>query len=414
MNERVRLHELDWLRVIAILLLLYFHTGMIFVSWDWHIKDTGGSPSLILETIMVWLHRWRMPLLLFISGAGSLFALGFRKPSRFVSERASRLLVPLLFGMLVVVPPQIYVERIGQYASYWDFYPTIFNGVPYPEGNTSWHHLWFVLYLFCYSLVGLPLMLWWRRTSSSVWRDRVAVVLGRPGGLLLWLVPSTLSELVLRRFWPDDRHTLVGDWACFSYYFLFFLAGYVCCSDRRIWTAIRDHRGLHLCVGLLALVPTYLGYFTGPHAPLTWGDLASGGSKIIVAWCFVLAIVGYGTRYLAFPARWLQEANRGIYPFYILHQTAIVVIGYGFLGSALGMWTKFWLISTLAGLASVGIYWFAIRPLPWVGWLFGVKPVKVAPQPSPDWEERTGSAPAVRTCGQAQSIRDSRAEFGIE
>lgn len=374
MADRTRLHELDWLRVMAILVLLYFHSGMIFVSWEWHIKDPSIPPSAVLEYLMVWLHRWRMPLLLFISGAGSLFALGFRSPTVFLKERTSRLLVPLVFGMLVIVPPQIYIERIQDYESYWVFYPTIFEGIPYPQGNTSWHHLWFVAYLFCYSVFALPLMLLWRKAKSAPWRGQVTQLLSRPGGLLLLLLPSTASELILRRFWPDDRHSLIGDWACFTYYLLFFLAGYICCSERRIWAAIGEQRLLHLGIGLLAMIPMYLGYLSGPHPALSWGDLAVGGSKIVVAWCFVLAAIGYGSYYLAIPNRFLQEANRGIYPFYVLHQTAIVVIGYFVIPWSLGFWAKFILISTAAGVTSAGIYWLLIRPVPPIRWLFGLKP----------------------------------------
>lgn len=127
--KQTRLHELDWLRVIAILILLGCHTGMIFVSWSWHIKS--AETSRVLETVMAWLHYWRMPLLLFISGAGACFALGFRRPLQFLAERHRRLLAPLVFGMLVIVPPQIYLERAGAWESYAAFDPTVFEFVPY-------------------------------------------------------------------------------------------------------------------------------------------------------------------------------------------------------------------------------------------------------------------------------------------
>ena len=157
-SKKTRLYELDWLRIIAILILVYFHTGMFFTTWDWHIKNNVTTRSL--DYVMVWLHQWRMALLLVISGAGTFYALGFRKAGTYMSERFKRLIIPLIFGMLVVVPPQIYLEKIKNYASYLDFYPTIFEMVPSPEGNTSWHHLWFILYLFLFSVVLLPAFLY--------------------------------------------------------------------------------------------------------------------------------------------------------------------------------------------------------------------------------------------------------------
>jgi surface polysaccharide O-acyltransferase-like enzyme len=143
-----RRHDLDWLRLIAILILLFFHTGMWFNTWGWHVKNS--ETSVAFNYWMVWLHYWRMPLLLFISGAGTYMALGKRTPGQFLKERRNRLLVPLVFGMFVVVPPQIYYEHILDYNSYWEFYKTVFQFVPYPRGSFSWHHLWFILYLFLF------------------------------------------------------------------------------------------------------------------------------------------------------------------------------------------------------------------------------------------------------------------------
>ncbi len=101
-----RRYDLDWLRFIAILILLFFHTGMLFNNWGWHIKNSETSTAF--RYWMIWLHEWRMPLLLFISGAGTYMALGKRTPKHFAIERVKKLFIPLVFGMFVVVPPQIY------------------------------------------------------------------------------------------------------------------------------------------------------------------------------------------------------------------------------------------------------------------------------------------------------------------
>ncbi len=134
---------------------------MLFVSeWGWHIQNEERS-NLVLG-FNFWLSRFRMHLLFFISGVGTFYALRKRTNKLYLSERSSRLLIPLLFSILVIVPPQVYIERISQglaYSSFFDFYPQIFNFQPYPEGDFSWHHMWFVLYLFFYSLIGLPIFL---------------------------------------------------------------------------------------------------------------------------------------------------------------------------------------------------------------------------------------------------------------
>ncbi|HAP62343.1 MAG TPA: acyltransferase, partial [Cytophagales bacterium] len=163
-----RQHYIDWLRIFAILGVLFFHTAMLFVEdWTWHIQNEERS-YLWLE-FNFWLSRFRMPLLFFISGFGSYLALRKRTTRQYLGERYKRLMIPLFFAIFFIVPPQIYFERIfnGATFSFGEFYLTTFNFVPYPEGNMSWHHMWFVLYLFIYSAVGLPLFLWLRRPSIT-------------------------------------------------------------------------------------------------------------------------------------------------------------------------------------------------------------------------------------------------------
>lgn len=401
MEKKIRLHELDWLRIIAVLILLYFHTGMIFVGWDWHIKDLTNGRSLLLEHVMAWLHHWRMPLLLFISGAGTYFALGFRSTSKFVSERFSRLFVPLLFGMFVIVPPQIYYEKIGRFGSFVEFYPTVFQFIPYPEGGSfSWHHLWFIAYLLLYSLVGLPLFLYLRSEKSKRVRDRLALFLSQKGALASLLIPSITVNMALRPFFPRDTLALVDDWAAFSHYFVFFLAGYLVCSERRIWESIGEHRRLYSVLALLSLVPFYYTY----HFSVEWMtflgvNIAEGFSHLAIAWFWILAIIGMGQNYLSTGNRYLRLANEGIYPFYVLHQTAIVVIGYYLIQFPSGMWTKFFLVSSLSGIASVGAYFLLIRPFALMRFLFGLK--KKANREAVKQDPKPGIAP-INVLGENQ------------
>lgn len=101
-----RLTELDWLRVLAFGLLILYHSGMFYVSWDWHVK----SPRLIpaLESWMLWLNPWRMSLLFLISGAATaLMAARVDGTQGLIAMRSKRLLLPLLLGMTVIVPPRL-------------------------------------------------------------------------------------------------------------------------------------------------------------------------------------------------------------------------------------------------------------------------------------------------------------------
>lgn len=369
---RRRLHELDWLRVIAILILLGFHTGMIFVSWGWHIKS--DDTSRVLELVMGWLHHWRMPLLLFISGAGTYFALGFRTPGRFLAERHRRLLVPLVFGMLVVVPPQIYYERITEFASFLDFYPTVYDFVPYPEGGSlSWHHLWFILYLLVYSIIALPAFLFLRGDRSRILFDRLVRLAQGRAGFAWFLLPLLASQLILRPFYPHQTHALVGDWAFFTYYLLFFVVGFACVRDQRLWDLIRDRRRRHLGLAVASLVPFYCAWLV-PYSTSFFGfDLLYWAPAMAMAWFWVLAAVGYGRVWLTRETALLRYANEAVYPFYILHQTVIIAIGYHVIQRWDGVWLNFLVINLLSFVGSMAIYHFLIRPSALLRPLFGVK-----------------------------------------
>jgi len=370
-TKRERHHDLDWLRVIAIIILLYFHTGMIFVSWGWHI--TNSETSKFLEYIMGWLHNWRMPLLLFISGAGTYFALGFRSPKKFLKERHKRLLIPLLMGILLIVPPQIYIERISQFASYFEFYPTIFQFVAYPAGNFSWHHLWFIMYLLVYSVIGLPFFLYLRSEKSQKTRDFISNLLTKKGGFSFVFIPMIMFQFILMPFFPYETHALIDDWGYFVYYFLFFLFGYIIYSDKRNWLQLKKQRKIYLILAILSLIPFYSAWLIPYNISFYRYDFIFKIASAIVTWYWVLAIIGYGQKYLNKKSKVLSYANEAIYPFYILHQTAIVVIGYYVIQWNFGISMKFLIISTLSLVSSMLIYYILISPFNLFRILFGMK-----------------------------------------
>ena len=168
--EPVRLerrYDLDWLRVIAFSLLIFFHAGMMFNTWDWHVKN--NVTSKIPELFMTLLHQWRMPLLFLISGAAASFLLRKLDFRKYAGNRVQRLLLPLAFGMFFIIPPQVYYERLFQgqtFGSFADFYQTVLAFVPYPVGNFSWHHLWYIPYIFVFSFLVLPLS-WYATTQRG-------------------------------------------------------------------------------------------------------------------------------------------------------------------------------------------------------------------------------------------------------
>jgi glucans biosynthesis protein C len=358
---------LDWLRVIAILVLLFFHTGMIFVGWGWHIVNSETITSL--QAPMDIAHRLRMPLLFVIAGAGMWFALERRTAGKLVRERTLRLLLPLLIGMFLIVPPQIYYERLlrGQWSGdYLGFFWTrVLEFHPYPAGDFSWHHLWFILYLYVYVLLLLPGLLWWKRRASRV----------RLGWWLFALaLPLGINEALLRPLFPE-AHNLVSDWYLFNHYLLLTVYGYIIASLPGSWKWLSERRAWSLLAGLTVLVFVKLLFSTKVIHSDTAPDALTAN---LFTWLWVMVFLGYGYRYLSFANPLLRWARQASYPFYILHQTVIVGIGYYVIQTSWTPWTKYFVIVALTMAACLALYELCIRRFAPLRLAFGMKAPRAA------------------------------------
>jgi glucan biosynthesis protein C len=357
-----RYNFLDWLRVIAIFVLLFFHTGMLFVGWGWHIVNAETIPAL--QWPMDIAHRLRMPLLFVIAGAGMWFALQRRTGVQLLRERTVRLLLPLVIGMFVIVPPQIYYERLfrGQWSGgYLGFYAErVLQLQPYPAGDFSWHHLWFILYLYLYVLLLIPALIWWKRRP----------VAPRPGCWLVALaLPLGVNEALLKPLYGES-HNLVSDWYIFDHYLLLTLYGYVLASIPGAWAWLARQRALLLGGGLVVVAGLIAMFAAGlvPHGGPVDALLAN-----VFTWLVVLAFLGYGHRYLSFANPLLRWARNASYPIYILHQTVIVVIGYYVIQRPWAPWTKYWVVLVATLVACVVLYELLVRRFAVLRPAFGMK-----------------------------------------
>ena len=362
MTPSARYEFLDWLRVIAIFVLLFFHTGMLFVGWGWHIQNAEVIEGLELPMDLA--HRLRMPLLFVIAGAGMWFALQRRSGATFTRERTLRLLVPVVIGMFLVVPPQVYIERIahGEWqGGYLDFLTQrVFQFKPYPAGDFSWHHLWFIVYLYAYVLLLLPLMLWWRRARPAL----------RPGAWLFALaLPLGINEALLKPIFPET-HNLVRDWYIFIHYLLLTLFGFALASSEGAWEWIAKVRGRALFLGITIITAGITLIEAGVIERDTAAHAFMGNA---FTWSMVLAFLGYGRRYLSFGNRLLAWARDASYPIYILHQTVIIVIAYFVIRQPWAPWTKYWLVLGATLLVCVLMYEYLLRRVPWLRLAFGIK-----------------------------------------
>jgi len=371
---------LDWLRIMSIFGVLLFHSGMAYVAdWGWHIKNRETS-NILLE-FNFWLHQFRMPLLFFISGTVSFFMLHHRSGASFVGLRFRRLFIPLLAGMLIVVPPQVYMERLtqGYQGNFFDFYLSIFKGVPYPKGNLSWHHLWFILYLFLYDIACAPLFVWLIKGKGKDILDKLGWM-ARGSRIYLIILPSVILYAALSLKFPETND-LVHDRAYFPYWLLFLLAGFLCIANPLFMESLERNRRTSLTLAFLSILAiNYLRWNDlEPWKVLSkweadWRTYAYLVLSSVNAWAWVLAAVGYGKRYLDRKHRVLAYINQAVYPFYIIHQTVIIIIVYYVVKTTDTIGLKYLFTIIVSFSLTLGIYHLFIRPYALTRFLFGMKP----------------------------------------
>jgi hypothetical protein len=372
-----RRFDMDWIRVFSIFVLFFFHTAMIFVLWPFHIKNNELNAYLSIANVFIGI--WNMPILFFVAGASAWFSLTYRDTKSFIYERTFRLLIPLIFGTLILIPPQVYFERLQQGSwdgSFLSFYPTFFNGL-YPEGNFSWHHLWFLAYLFFISIVTIPVKQLIDSPKSSSWICRFSSFANRPGGILLYGFPLAISEALLRPFFPQGIKDIIHDWGNMSFYSLCYLYGYIMVSDVRFGIAINRHRRIAMILGtILTIVICYYSIARTHLSSYTYTIFFHFLCGFNI-WFWLMVILAYAKETFSFSNRFLTYFNRAVLPFFMIHQTVIIIIGFYIVSMETNVSTKFWAIMIVSFGIVVLIYEIIIKRIPMIHVLFGLKRIEV-------------------------------------
>jgi glucans biosynthesis protein C len=377
MNTQVtqRRYDLDWLRVLAILAIFVFHCTRPFDMDDWNIKNP--ATYLAIDVWKEFAMTWGMPLILLISGASIFLALGKVSGGNYLKGLCARLLLPLLVGMFTHAAFQIYLERLnkGQFSgSFWQFYPHYFDGMYGFGGNFAWMglHLWYLEILFILSVLFLPYFLWLKKSRSGQWLLNVTGnFLALPGTVFTLALPAFLLLRTLdEETWGNQSF---GGWSVVIYP-LFLIAGFVIISNPRLQARIRQARWLSLGLGIV-LTPAYLFLEFQTLYPAFYP--LKGALKdllnCLVSWSWLLAVVGFGMQHLNFNTPFLKYANEAVLPFYILHQSVIVTLGYFIVRWPIPDWLKFIiLLPSSFGVVTL-LYEYLVRRNNLLRFLFGMK-----------------------------------------
>jgi peptidoglycan/LPS O-acetylase OafA/YrhL len=370
--QNVRLHFLDRLRVVAFALLILYHVGMLYVSWDYHIKSPRLAP--VVEWLMVTVNPWRLALLFFISGVASQFLSDKLGAAAFARDRLRRLLPVLLFGMLVVVPPQSYLQlrQDGKVArGYLDFWFGHYLRGDHSFGIElpTWNHLWFLAYLIVYSLVFATVT--WAATRG---RRRVAPRLPTVALVVAPALWMALANVLANERWPETR-ALVGDWAGHLRWAGLFAFGVLAAKQDDFWELLRRRVG-----AIAALTAATLGLFLAIRACIHAGiigpafdGIAYGAGEGLYGWPAILCLMAVGARWWNYPSASLRYLTVAILPVYALHQTLIIATAWTLFPLRWPLIAEAAAIIAATALGSLAIYELAIRRIPLLSALFGLR-----------------------------------------
>lgn len=335
-HAKQRLYFLDWVRILAFFVLIFYHVARYYDSEDWHVKSALAGPAV--DSLLMLSTPWRLSLLFLISGVASRFMLDKLQVGEFLRQRSWRLLIPLLFGMLVIVPPQAYlevIEKVAYTGSYFDFmqlYLSAYHGFCRSSCliMPTWNHLWFVPYLWCYSVLLAGLM-FVSRTQFDAIAHRLGYLLSGWKLFVLPIAALALLRILLAARFPTT-HALIDDWYSHANYFLLFLLGAFLAQQTKFWQELENMRWISLGLALSSWASLII-YYALPDSSFVvdqigyWHYLMRT-VYVFCEWTAIIAVCGFAHRHLQFDSAGRRYLTQAVFPLYILHQTIIVVLAH--------------------------------------------------------------------------------------
>ena len=316
-----------------------------------------------------------MPLLFILSGAAIFYSLKSRGGSGFVKERSLRLAIPLLtLGLFIFGPLQVYLERLshGDFnGNFWQFIPHYFAGFYGINGNFAWMgiHLWYLMLLFLFSIIFLPLFLSFHKNGVSP-LSRISSLFGKPWTLFLLYVPLAFTPHLTNALGMGFTRQM-GGWDIFSY-MLFLIYGYLLFANPRIIQTLSKYRFVFIILALTLTIFWLVLRYSVLATPDT-GFFFSTELRPLICWFWILGILGLGSRYLNLNNNTLSYTNEAVLPFYILHQPIIMSIGYFIVQLALPILLKYLIIASTSFIFIMAIYELLVRRINVLRFLFGMR-----------------------------------------
>lgn len=379
-----RIYYIDWLRLIALLGVFLAHSsnmfGLLYHPKSYTVGGTGATividflgvdPNLPAVKLgfsgamyfITFLPQFGMAAFFLLSGASTWFILRSKSGGQFANERFTRLFLPLVLCFIVIAPFQKYFEEFSNVTfrgTLFQYYPYFFETLKFSL-NPQWlggysHHLWFLADLFVFSIIALPICLMIKRDSGRAFIRKLAVIGEKPGGLLIFVIPIALIQVVLRPTFPGYQ-----DYADVFMWLTFYTYGYILFSSPLLQHAV-EHKGwIGLIIGVGCLVVILFLWATGSLD--SWVDRPdySAGSiffqvlSSLTTCSWMLVVLSFGRRYLNFSNSFLEYGGRVSLPFFLFHFPVLIVIAFFIIPWQTSIVMKFIFITGLAFLGTLVI-----------------------------------------------------------
>jgi glucans biosynthesis protein C len=351
---------MDWIRVLATMAVFLYHCSMFFNPFPWHVKNNSlDSNSIFIFSLFV--GAWIMPIFFAVSGISMTYGLNSRKGIDFIKERLLRLGVPLVFGVFILTPPQIYIERLynKQFeGSFLEFYPHFFEGVYLDfggAGNFAFFglHLWYLLVLLVFSFITLPLF-------QSIRGKR------KFNNLHFVLLPLVLMATGF------IKTQGLGGWDL-VFYLVILVYGFYFLSSPDFKNTLKSTIKIHITFAVFTSV-TYIIWFMEAYPQAgSMEEVLFFAIRVINCWSLLLTIFYFADKYLSFTNHFLKYASEASMPFYVLHQPVIVTIGYFIKDLTWGTPVKFTFLIFVSFTIIMVCYHYVIRRVNVLRILFGIK-----------------------------------------
>ncbi len=361
-----RSYDIDWLRTLIVITIIPFHAFIIFDQNPeaiMYVKDKMNV--LAFNNIGGVLDRFNMATLFLLSGITIYYSLQSRSAKEFISERFMKLFLPFLTGSVLLNPVMTYFWSMNQgknesftehYIGFFTKNVGEFDGL---NGGYTPAHLWFVLYLFIFSLIGLPFFLWLKSNKSEGIRSSLAAFFYKPMALCLLAVPYCFLYLIEIL---DEKNPIA--------YFYLILIGCIFASDARYIKALNRDKWIYFTLSVIMFILFFR--YKNINIENTFGIYSFAFIEKFLKIIPAYALIGLFNCYINKNSKFLKYLSTACYPIYVIHMVILTAIGFTVIPFNLSPYLKFFII-VVASYSACFLVYELLRRSKYAGILFGIR-----------------------------------------